>query len=227
MGVRALQVLGKRSEAVSARVRDELAAVLREDVSPAAQVRAAHLAHAALDAQGGRVRSLVSSPACSAGCSFCCHVHAEATGPEILAVAAYLTSTLGGDDLHQLRERLAAHAARVAELSDDERWAARIPCALLGPDGRCTVYPVRPLRCRAFHSCDVAVCQDAFEGGTDALPPTIPALDRANRAVEEGFDRALAAAGLSAAPERLEVGLAAALALPASVVPWAPSSPST
>jgi hypothetical protein len=46
------------------------------------------------------------------------------------------------------------------------------------------------------------------------VPPTLPALDRAHDAVEDGYDRALAAAGLVAPPERLERGLLAVLGRP-------------
>jgi Fe-S-cluster containining protein len=209
--VRALRVLRERAEAVSARVCDEVAGALHGDASPAGQVHAARLAHAAFEAQGRRARSLVAAPACGAGCSWCCHVHVDATGPEILAVAAHLHGGLPSEDLHVLRERLARHVARVEGFSDDDRWAARIPCALLGADGRCTVYPARPIRCRAFHSVEAGVCRDAFDGRSDAFAATIPVLDRAHAAVEAGYDRALAAAGLPTAPERLEAGLLAAL----------------
>jgi hypothetical protein len=151
--MRALRVLREQGEAISARVRDEIAGILQVDASPAGRVRAALHAHAAIDEAVRRACSLVSStPACVAGCSFCCHVHVEATEPEILAVAAHLHGTRSPAAIEGLRERLSAQVQRVAALSDEERWAARIPCALLGGDGRCTVYPARPLRCRAFHS---------------------------------------------------------------------------
>ncbi len=100
---------------------------------------------------------------------------------------------------------------RVEALSDEARWAARIPCALLGEDGRCTVYAARPLNCRAFYSSSAEACRDALEGRAEAEPPTILALDRIHDAVEDGYDRALSAAGLPAGPLRLEAALLAAL----------------
>ncbi len=211
--MRALRLLGRHGAAISARVESGVAALLDGDGSPEALVRVAAYAHAALDDEEARAlaRSVVGRPACSAGCSYCCHVHVEATAPEILAVAAHLERTLEPGALAALRDRLARHALRVDGLSDEERWAAKIPCALLAGDGRCSIHAVRPLRCRAFHSCSVETCRDAFAGDAAAEPRTIPALDRAHDAVEEGYDRALVAAGLSASGQRLEVGLAAAL----------------
>ncbi len=209
--MRALRILRRRSEALSARVERDVSAVLAGGGSPDALVRAAEHAHAALDEAQGRARSLVLTPACSAGCSHCCHVHVDATEPEILAVAAYLEETRSPSDLAALRDRLAEHVRRVDGLTDEERWDARIPCALLAADGRCSIYPARPLRCRAFHSCAVEPCRDAFAGrdGAEAVPS--PVLERASDAVEDGYDRALVAAGISAAGQRLEAGLAAVL----------------
>ena len=40
-------------------------------------------------------------------------------------------------------------------------------CALLGEDDRCTVYAVRPLKCRAHTSLRVADCRDGNELSMD------------------------------------------------------------
>lgn len=152
------------------------------------------------------------APACSAGCAHCCHVHAYATAPEVFAVANHLRKTLSPKMLQSLRAQLEARAREVASLSDEVRWAEKIPCALLDARGFCSVYEARPLRCRAFHSLSADVCRDAFEGRDDVAPLTAPLLDRAANAVEEGYDHALASAGLSAEGYRLEIALAAALA---------------
>jgi Fe-S-cluster containining protein len=209
--VRALRILRHRTDALSSRVERELTAILAGDTSPASLARAAEHAHALLDDAGARARSLVFTPACSAGCSYCCHVHVDVSAPEILALAVHLERTRTPPELDALRCRLALRARSVDPLTHEERWAARIPCALLGDDGRCSVYPARPLRCRAFHSCAVDPCRDAFAGRAGAEPVPSPALERAHEAVEEGYDRALAAAGISAEVQRLETGLLAAL----------------
>nr|WP_240808089.1 YkgJ family cysteine cluster protein [Polyangium spumosum] len=163
-----------------------------------------------MERETSRVQS-ARAPACAAGCSYCCHVHAYATAAEILAVAAWLCRSLAPEALCALKERLAAHVARVEPLSDEARWAARIPCALLDARGLCSVHPARPLRCRAFHSCSAEDCRDAFEGRSDLLPSRSPLLARAADAVEAGYDDALVAAGVDASGHRLELGLLRAL----------------
>jgi len=102
-------------------------------------------------------------------------------------------------------------------MTDEERWGERIPCALLGEGGRCSIYEVRPLRCRAFHSLAVEPCREAFGGHEGARPERARALERAHDAVEEGYDQALAAADVAAFVHRLEGGVLIALEEPAAV----------
>ncbi|WP_052375478.1 YkgJ family cysteine cluster protein [Chondromyces apiculatus] len=225
--MRALKLLHSRHHDTRARVRAEIAALLTPDptasgLTAADLTAAACCAHAAIDAEGQR--ALASStgpvPACAAGCSHCCHVHADATVPELLAIAEHLRSTWSPPALADLRARLAAHVARVAPLDDDARWTARIPCALLDDAGRCTIHEVRPLRCRAFHSASATPCRDAFAGDPDAEPLLNPALDRAHDAVEDGYDQALAEAGLPPEGHHLEAGLLLALDTPDAGARW-------
>jgi Fe-S-cluster containining protein len=209
--VRALRILQHHGDAIAARVEREVSAILAGDASEAGLVRAATHAHAALDDAGSRAVSQLFTLACSAGCSYCCHVHVEATAPEILAVAAHLEQTRTSLERTALRERLALHVQRVEPLTDEERWDARIPCALLAGDGRCSIYAARPLRCRAFHACAVEPCRDAFAGKSGAEAAQSPVVSRAHDAVEAGYDRALVAAGMAAQGQRLEAGLLAVL----------------
>lgn len=211
--MRALRVLQGHREAIRTRVKGEVAARLGGGARPEDLAGAAVRAHAALDEEGRRAlaRPGALQPACAAGCSYCCHVHADATAPEILAIAEHLARTFRPDALAALGQRLAEHVSRVERLSDEERWDAKIPCALLGEGGRCSIYEVRPLRCRAFHSCSVEPCREAFAGRGDAEPVVNAWLTRAVDAVEEGYDEALAEAGLSTEGHRLESGLLLAL----------------
>jgi Fe-S-cluster containining protein len=209
--MRALRVLQRQGEAVRARVRSEIAAALGESPSEADLAAAADRAHALFDDEHARAiaRPGARAPACSAGCAYCCHVHVDATGPEILSIAAHLARTRTPEQIHALGDRLAAHVARAGSMSDEDRWAAKVPCALLGEGGLCSVYEARPLRCRAFHARSVDPCRRAFEERADVEPDLDPALARAHDAVEAGFDEALAEAAIPAEGQRLEAGLLA------------------
>lgn len=207
--MRALPLLDDRWDAIRRRWQGELAALLGGDLAAAAA-----RAHVAMELEMGRALLRAPAPDCAAGCSWCCHVHADATVPEILAAAAHVRAALGPEARAALRDRLTAQAARVADLDDDARWAQRIPCALLGADGRCTIYEGRPLRCRAFHSCAVDRCRQAFAGESEAEAVPSPPLVRAAGAVEAAYDGALLAAGLPVEVFRFEIGLLVALVDP-------------
>lgn len=109
--------------------------------------------------------------ACAAGCDFCCHMPVDITALEALSIAAYLQTTLTPEALTVLRQRLAATAARVQGLSFEAQAQAKQPCALL-VDGRCAVYPQRPLACRAWTSTSRRRCEEIFHGDPlTMLPP--------------------------------------------------------
>jgi Fe-S-cluster containining protein len=212
--VRHLRILDQRAAATRSRVAGDLAGAA--DL-PALAARAA----AALDAELGRAEAATAvPPACTAGCWSCCHVHVEATVPEILLAAGHLARSRSPEALAALREDLAAHARRVEPLDDEARWAARIPCALLDARGLCSLHEARPLRCRAFHSASADPCRAAFAGPAEPAPEPCPALVRAAEAVERGYDDALAAAGLPREGYRFEIGLLIALDDPAAGDRW-------
>lgn len=219
--MRALHVLRHHDEAITARVRASIASALDGEHTPEALVEAATRAHAELDEAGQRVIDRHAlTIACAAGCSYCCHVHADVTVPEILAITRHLHSIWSEPARRALHDRLALHVARVEHLDDDERWAAKIPCALLDDAGRCSIHAARPLRCRAFNAGAVEPCREAFHGDLEAIPARIPRLDRAHDAAEAGYDAALVDAGLSAAAHRLETGLLVALDDPGAGARW-------
>jgi Fe-S-cluster containining protein len=219
--VRALVVLRQHEQAITASVKADVAALLGGELSPDGIADAAERAHAALDAAGQRELARgAPAPACAAGCSYCCHVHADATVPELLSIARHLERTWSEASRAALRERLAIQAIRVERTSDEERWAAKIPCALLDGAGLCSIHAVRPLRCRAFNARSAEPCREAFQGSVEAEPARIPGLDRAHDAAEAGYDEALVAAGLSAGGHRLEIGLLVALDDPGAGARW-------
>src|SRR5262245_42495311 len=99
MAVRALSVLSGRREAARAEVRDAaLAALARGDRAGA--VIAAEAAGLAAASQA--IARSERTPACTAGCSSCCHVNVEATAVEIAAVAAHVERTWTSEALGAL-----------------------------------------------------------------------------------------------------------------------------
>jgi Fe-S-cluster containining protein len=153
-------------------------------------------------------------PVCQPGCSYCCKAAVFASTPEILRIADFLKEKRTPDELLALRAHAEQTARRVAPLDIEERAAARVPCPLLDDaTGRCGVYEVRPVACRAYHSGSVEACKKAFDAG-DANPilPVNPALFHVAHAYSFGMMTACAASGLDPGPYDLAVAIPVALA---------------
>ena len=98
--------------------------------------------------------------ACTAGCCFCCHLDVEVSASEILLLTDAIARA---EDAQTIADRVRAARERVADRTVAERKSASIPCPLLADDGTCRVYPLRPLACRAWVSCDLDACRTNWE----------------------------------------------------------------
>ncbi|MBN2644928.1 MAG: YkgJ family cysteine cluster protein [Desulfuromonadaceae bacterium] len=90
---------------------------------------------------------------CRAGCANCCRLQVQATWNEALSIAAHL-------DIPQ-HERLAGYLPRLQQLTHEasdyknllHQIRQQLPgCPFLDDSGCCTIYPWRPLACRALLS---------------------------------------------------------------------------
>jgi hypothetical protein len=101
--------------------------------------------------------------ACQPGCDLCCYNQVELTAPEALRIGSFLADRFPPDSLRLLLERVAGFRDRQAGKTKEQLAALRaeFPCPLLA-EGRCSVYEVRPLMCRAMHSLEVAACRQEF-----------------------------------------------------------------
>lgn len=94
--------------------------------------------------------------ACHAGCDACCHLYVMIPPGIAEAIADHLIETRSPTALADLRVELEKTAAAAEGLADPSTLIRR--CPLLGADGLCTIYEVRPLTCRAFTSRSAAAC---------------------------------------------------------------------
>lgn len=90
---------------------------------------------------------------CKAGCSHCCNVRVEALEPEIFQIAHALRQ-LAPEALENTISALQEYASRIQGVSV---WEQRIACPFL-KQNLCSIYQVRPARCRRAHSFDVEKC---------------------------------------------------------------------
>jgi hypothetical protein len=137
---------------------------------------------------------------CRAGCAYCCYVGSDR--PDLLPIELFRIVTY----LNEADAHVRAHvAAQLGAPRDDPK----APCLFLSGE-RCTIYRVRPMRCRAQHSPDVVACRESHAGQR----PTFPLLREPAllfKSIATGIRLGLRDAGLEHAP--LSMAKAMTLAL--------------
>lgn len=135
--------------------------------------------------------------ACKEGCSWCCRgMKVSVSAPEAILLAEYLRAGLSPEDFSSVANEIGTAADTARTMTIDQRWHAQTPCPLLNEeDGSCTVYEVRPMRCRGHHSEDAGACEKAAASpGNNAGVPMNALLSQFYGAMTlgqtEGFNRA-------------------------------------
>lgn len=160
-----------------------------------------------------------SRTACSKGCSYCCHMRVVVTAPEVLRIAAFVAETFSMEGQAVLARRVAATDEQTRGISDEAWGHARLPCPLL-VGNECSVYPVRPLDCRAYNSRSVAACRAAFEHYADWNVPVDAKHRSFYKSLQAGLLQALAISGRSASLLELTAALRVILEDPDAILHW-------
>jgi hypothetical protein len=99
-------------------------------------------------------------PVCKEQCVHCCYAPLEVSWVEAVTLAEHLLECVEPEGQTVLMEALEQHAGAARGLGNAARHAHGLPCPLLvETSGRCSVYPLRPLRCRGAHSLDLVQCE--------------------------------------------------------------------
>jgi Fe-S-cluster containining protein len=104
--------------------------------------------------------------ACREGCNFCCFNQVEVTPLEALRIGHYVGQNFSPEDKDALMARVSRSIGLKAGKSKKKlaRLRHQLPCPLL-LGGRCSIYPVRPLVCRAMHTFEASACEQELLGG--------------------------------------------------------------
>jgi hypothetical protein len=126
------------------------------------------VADATWNARRTNVRYMLEAPAaaCKAGCGWCCHQQVGVSAPEAIRIAAHIR-TLPEAEGAAMAAAVTAAAERTKGMTTQQRARSKLACPFLGSNGACTIYAVRPLRCRGLHSIDVdfcIACHDDLDG---------------------------------------------------------------
>lgn len=103
---------------------------------------------------------------CKKRCSSCCHIFAECSYIESCLIKKYIRENFDDSMLNKIHDNYnryiqyistyeeVASCRSMEELNhiSYEYWGKNIPCLFLNDSGTCTIYPVRPLVCRALNA---------------------------------------------------------------------------
>ena len=158
------------------------------------------------------VSSLSDGIACQAGCWYCCYFKVDVHAEEVFRLIDYVQNKFSPERKKQLLEDVTDNAKTLRALPPDGQLKANLKCAFLH-DGKCSVYEVRPARCKTFHAKDVAGCKKSYEDPNDLSIASSfePALYHAGEAHVKGFRQALADAGYDTSVYELNAAMAMAL----------------
>jgi Fe-S-cluster containining protein len=135
--------------------------------------------------------------ACQEGCDACCYNRVELTPPEALVLAHHIAGKFSLAEKEAVLAILAGNLARTRGKSPAAvaGMRAELPCPLL-KDRRCSVYPVRPLVCRAMHSLDRERCAAELSAGSLAASTYYAHRHEIALSVSAGLREGCRAAGL-------------------------------
>lgn len=110
--------------------------------------------------------------ACRRGCGWCCHQKVGAAAVEVLAISRALID-------------------RPMQASMLRSWTKGQPCAFL-QDGACSIYDIRPLKCRSLWHVDVRHCMAKYAGLPVSGGKTDPSFRSEPKTIYEGALKGLA-----------------------------------
>jgi Fe-S-cluster containining protein len=161
------------------------------------------------------IGSARTKPACRAGCWYCCYYKVVAKPVEVFAIVDYVKQKYSTSELQRALAEAEKNVAEVKGMSDQEHLATNQKCPVL-VEQKCSIYPVRPSKCRNFHSSDVERCRESYEKPTDLSIPDsyVEEVRLAGNASSAGFGHAVELKGLDSRPYDLNAAFVEAMENP-------------
>lgn len=104
--------------------------------------------------------------ACGSGCSYCCHSLVRIIPAEALLIASFIRLNYLLKDVLILKKRINHAKVLTRNKTIKQKFLTKnqTPCIFLD-NNICSIYPVRPLICRAWNSLNQTDCKKAFFQG--------------------------------------------------------------
>ena len=144
------------------------------------------------------IASATVKPACQSGCAYCCYYKVEATAAEVLAIRHFAVSRFTPEQLQCTVQQASRNVEEAKGFSYAEHLMTNQACPFL-VNNACSVYSVRPSKCRIFHATDVEGCKSSYERPDVPVPETyVPEVLAAASATAHAFGFAVGEAGFDA-----------------------------
>lgn len=136
-------------------------------------------------------------PACKAGCFYCCYYKVEVKTHEMLLIHEHMQKNITRELTTDILCSATANAELIRKLSPKEHLSANIKCPFLIAN-QCSIYEVRPFRCRSFHALKVDACEASYVNPTDLsiASELIEEVSHFSDALSQGFEAAVMDSGL-------------------------------
>ncbi|HWK50026.1 MAG TPA: YkgJ family cysteine cluster protein, partial [Steroidobacter sp.] len=89
----------------------------------------------------------VSTLACRAGCTWCCHFSVDVRAVEVFSILDFVERSLPAGEKARIYSEVRANSAALQGMDDMERMRRNVKCPFLSA-GRCSIYEARPQTCR-------------------------------------------------------------------------------
>ncbi len=136
-------------------------------------------------------------PACKAGCAYCCYYKVEVKAHEIFLIKDFMLTKLPKAVTSRVIEEADSNARFIKTLTPAEHLSTNIKCPFL-IDSQCSIYSVRPFKCRNFHATDVDACEKSFHNPSDLTIASgyIESVALFGNAHSQAFEAAVTQSGL-------------------------------
>ncbi|UAN60152.1 YkgJ family cysteine cluster protein [Serratia sp. JSRIV004] len=106
------------------------------------------------------------SIACRKSCAHCCYLRVSAYDYELVTIYKYLTEKVSKVQRELLIESVNEQYENVRGMTLKEHHHTNVKCPFL-VNNSCTIYPVRPLSCAAYHSRSESICKRSYDNPSD------------------------------------------------------------
>lgn len=129
--------------------------------------------------------------ACQEKCSYCCYFKVEVKTLEIITIVKFVEKNFTGEKTHALLKKAQENIAEFENLNYETQVATNQACPFLD-DNSCSIYEVRPGKCRNNHATDVNLCKACYDNPADNSIPSsyYKPLQLALNALTRGFEAA-------------------------------------